>query len=178
MSEAILLNQYSQNNGGGAVIRGIPPFNWYGKGVVGRDITLQNSTLSNKVPTGTETLETIVDVSGKGGLYILDLQVSNEYAFIIKVTIDDNVVLFRGDKNSLSWGSTISFIKNYSYTPVTDWKLEFLQNYTLMPFPDFSTNSLTIASESPLLFTKNLKIEGAVYSSTTKFNYIYDLFDK
>lgn len=120
--------------GGGGNSWNIPPFNWYGKGVIGRDITLRNSTLSNKVPTGTETLETIVDVSGKGGLYTLNLQVSNNYAFIIKVTIDDNVVLFRGDKNSSSWGSTISFIVNYSHTPVADWKLEYLQNYTLMPF--------------------------------------------
>lgn len=164
--------------GGGGNPWDIPPFNWYGKGVIGQKIALSNSTLPNAIPTGTETLETIVDVSGKRCLYTLNVSVSSDYAFIIKLIIDDKVVLFRGQRSNSSWGNTNTFITNYRNTPITSWELDKLQNYILMPFPDFSTDNLTIASESPLLFTKNLKIEGAVYSTTTKFNYIYDLFDE
>lgn len=81
--------------GGGGNPWDIPPFNWYGKGVI-ETKKLDTAGLNNSNPTGTETLQSIVDVSGKGVLYFTTFSFSAAGAVLLKISLDNEPFLFTG----------------------------------------------------------------------------------
>lgn len=191
MSEAILLNQYPQNNGGGGNPWDIPPFNWYGKGVIVSNKAPTNHILPNSTPTGTEALETFVNVSGKGALYFATTYLGGG-AYILKITIDDVPILFQGYylNTSISYGYggitcfTANTIQTHSYgTSNLGGMMPSLRAVTNMldlPKKTFRVDNhekVDHAFFTPVIFNKNLKIEFAASQDRT-LSYMYDLFDE
>ena len=191
MSEAILLNQYSQNNGGGGNPWDFPPFNWYGKGVIVSNKAPTNYTLANSTPTGTETLETFVNVSGKGALYFATTYLGGG-AYILKITIDDTPILFQGYYYSSSRLYHYGGITCFTANTITEGSYGTKNLGGMMPTLEAVTNMLDLPKKTfrvndyekvdhafftPVIFNKNLKIEFAASQNLT-LSYMYDLFDE
>lgn len=194
MSEAILLNQYSQNNGGGGNPWDIPPFNWYGKGVI-ETKTLDTAGLNNSNPTGTETLQSIVNVSGKGVLYFTTFSFSDAGAFLLKISLDNEPFLFTGYYMP-SYGGLGGFYQGYtsmlntatsgnnSGHSISNLFLNQanLKNGLNLPLKQYKLasdyNTSAYSTMFPVPFNENLKIEFNVSNTAFKISYMYDLFDE
>lgn len=177
MSEAILLNQYSQNNGGGGNPWDIPPFNWYGKGVVQEAYQISNANLSNKTaPSGSEQLQTVLDIEGPGALY--DVVLRSVGAGILKITIDNSVVLFAGAFLSSQYIEITLQTLSYVLTQNNTIRLD-MSYMTRYPNKNYvSSSGYTVHSAYAIPFYKNLKIECNGYATDAKISYIYDLFNE
>lgn len=194
MSEAILLNQYSQNNGGDGNPWDIPPFNWYGKGVI-NEKTFDTAGLSASMPTGTEELQSIINISGKGVLYYTTFDFTANGSYLLKISLDDEILLFIGYYMS-DWGgfstnyqgytSMLNTIKSGSSTSGSISNL-FVNQYNLkqglgLPYKQFqlasSHDACNYATLLPISFNKNLKVEFNTSIVNCKISYMYDLFDE
>lgn len=170
--------------GGGGNPWDIPPFNWYGKGVIKED-KLNTATLSHTTAlTGNETLSTLVNITGSGCLHYSAIHYTigtNDY--LIKITLDDKIFLFKGYQGSFSESGYVGNIVTYPYIAYMGLKFE-LSNLSLgLTLPN-STLFITSkyneyhAFATPIIFNKSLKIEAATSNLQTSFLYIYDLFEE
>lgn len=176
----------------------IPPFNWYGKGVI-NTINGVNGQSSEVPYNSNSSLDTIVDVSGKGALYSVTFSYDYKYnSLAFKIIIDDITILHWIPPYSPTSSTNITEnhgllckqldIGQYNLMSLTSQVMSAIRtvnNYkTGISFPLSSpyTSSSNIGIFYPLLFTKSLKIQykgfGLTNISNFKFGYMYDLFDE
>ena len=180
--------------GGGGNPWDIPPFNWYGKGVI-NEKTFDTAGLSASMPTGTEELQSIINISGKGVLYYTTFNFNTNGSYLLKISLDDEILLFTGyyisnwgglGSNTQGYTSMLNTTKSGSSAGESISNL-FVNQYNLkrglgLPYKQFqlasSYNACDYATLLPISFDKNLKIE--FNTSNTKFtlSYMYDLFDE
>lgn len=180
--------------GGGGNPWDIPPFNWYGKGVI-NEKTFDTAGLSASTPTGTEELQSIVNVSGKGVLYYATFNFSASGSYLFKVSLDDEILLFIGYYypsndgwyanyqgytsmlNTTSSGSNAGYSINGLFV-----NQDNLKRGLSLPYKQFQLasayNTGSYATLLPISFNKNLKIEFNTSITNLKLSYMYDLFDE
>ena len=180
--------------GGGGNPWDIPPFNWYGKGVINEKI-FNTAGLNASMPTGAEKLQSIVNVSGKGVLYYATFNFNNNGSYLLKISLDDEILLFTGYYMS-NWGglggnyqgytsmlntTTSGSSSGYSISNLFVNQNNLKQGLNL-PYKQFqlasSYNTCNYATLLPISFNKNLKIEFNISNTNYKLSYMYDLFDE
>ena len=180
--------------GGGGNPWDIPPFNWYGKGVI-ETKKLDTAGLNNSNPTGTETLQSIVDVSGKGVLYFTTFSFSAAGAFLLKISLDNEPFLFTGfympsygglGGHYQGYTSMLNTTASGSNAGHSISKLflnqDNLKNGLNLPLKQYKLaseyNNSAYSTIFPVPFNENLKIEFNVSNTAFEISYMYDLFDE
>ena len=180
--------------GGGGNPWDIPPFNWYGKGVI-NEKTFDTAGLSASMPTGTEELQSIINISGKGVLYYTTFDFSANGSYLLKISLDDEILLFTGYyvSNSSGWNSNyqgytsmLNTTKSGSSAGGSISNLFVNQNNLKrgldLPYKQFQLasnyNTCNYATLLPISFNKNLKVEFNTSIVNCKISYMYDLFDE
>lgn len=180
--------------GGGGNPWDVPPFNWYGKGVI-NEKTFSTAGLNASTPTGKEKLQSIVNVSGKGVLYYATFNMNTNGSYLLKISLDNEILLFIGYYLS-NWGGISNNYQGYTSmlntTKSGSSAGESISNLFVnqinlkrglgLPYKQFqlasSYNSCNYATLLPIPFNKNLKIEFNTSITNHTISYMYDLFDE
>ena len=147
------------------------------------------------MPTGTEELQSIVNVSGKGVLYYTTFNFTNAGSYLFKISLDDEILIFMGyyDSSLNEWSNNYQGYTSmlntthsgsdsgYSISGLFTNQTNLKQGLGL-PYKQFQlASSFTACSYATLLpipFNKNLKIEFNTSIVNCKLSYMYDLFDE
>ena len=169
--------------GGGSNPWNIPPFNWYGKGVIAK---INTSSLITTFPDSISSdtnLTTILDITGKGILYGANFYNPNTVKAVLKVTLDSiPCYWYYISGKSICGFSTIT--PNYTLEERSRIISQCNTISTVVKRNtdmDFTTATDNIVVPFPLLFENSLKIEGAIIgmnASNSIINYAYDLFNE